>query len=170
MSYVRTKMWSDLEPTKPMPLWVCRNVLHLSPNLISEHRSNLPSLIYRVFYGLGPSDNKYITAWNAARADLIAEWISPPDDDERIIHIPSEPDGDLAYWLAHEVLLYEDLEIETLTGVFDVQEGGYELVPLIKSSYRVLKKIKLQTPILQRWHRSRHIMIRYFLDAVYHEL
>ena len=172
MSYIHNKMWSDLEPTKPVALWVCQNVLHLSPFLISEHRGHLNELVYRVFYGLGASTNKYVTAWNAARADLIVEWIDPPHDDGPIIHIPSEPDGDIAYWLVSEVLLFEDIEIEALTGVDvdDVQEGGYALVPLIKSCYRELKKIKLQTPILQRWHRARHIMIRYYLDAEFHEI
>ncbi len=165
-------MWEDLEPKKPLTLWVAQKVLCLSPGLIAEHRHELPKLIYQVYYGLEASDNKYITKWNAACADLIVEWVTPPVDDVSTIRIPREPYGDLAYWIAHDVLLLEDLELHALTGIpiDDIQHGGYHLIPVIKKCRKILSQIRLQSRVLQNWHKARHVMIRYFLDAEFHEL
>ena len=170
--YVPNKLWGDLEPTNPKALWVATKVLALPPELIEAHRRNLPSLIYQVFFGLGATDNKYVTAFNGARVDLIASLIPPVDDNERAITIASSPEGDISHWLCTHVLLFSDIEISVLCniGVDYLEDPGRDLLPLVKSCYTTLKKIKLQDPVLQRWHRQRHLMIRYYLDAVYHEL
>lgn len=172
MSFVRTKLWTDLCPTKPKTRWVAEKVLNIPPALITKHSKDLASLIYAVYHTIGPSDNKYVTAYNAARCDLVADWVRPPMDDLPPVGIAHEPEGDLSYWLISHVLLFSDNEAAALGGIpiDQVDEPGYEYVPIIKSSYRVLKGIHLQDQVLQHWHRSRHIMIRYFLDAVYHEL
>ena len=170
--FVHNKLWSDLEPTKPMVVWVARNVLALPDELIVKHRRNLPSLIYRVFHGLKPSENSYVTKYNAARADIIAELVNPVDGYERAITIASDPEGDISYWLCSHVLLFSDLEISVLCNISTsfLESPGRDLLSLVKECYKILRKIHLQDPLIQHWHRQRHIMIRYFLDAVYHEI
>jgi len=170
--YVEHKMWSDLEVTSPVDMWVASRLLNIPPELISKYRRTLPSLIYRVFFSLEYNENSYVTAYNGSRADVIAEIIEPVDDDKRIIRIDSEPLGDISYWLASHVLRFSDLEISVMCSVplDNIRDPDRDLLPLIKSCYRILKKEKLSNPLLQHYHRSRHLMIRYYLDAVYHEL
>lgn len=155
-----------------MVLWVARNVLSIPDELIKVHRSNLASLIYRIYYTLGPSENSYVTKYNAARADLIVSLVKPVDEDERAIAIASTPEGDLSYWLASHVLLFSDTELSVLCNISvdHLDNPGRDLIPLVKTAYSTLRKIQLKEPLLQNWHRARHIMIRYFLDAVYHEI
>jgi len=94
------------------------------------------------------------------------------EDDDRTLEIASNPQGDLSYWLMSEVLLFPDLELSALAGIDieDIEDPGYALVPIIKSCRYILRDIKLRDPVIQNWHRSRHVMLRYFLDAVFHEI
>ena len=170
--YHENKVWSDLMPSSSKSLWVASKVLCIPDELIMEHRSNLVSLIWRAYFGIRRSENDYVTKFNAARCDLVAEIIPCVDDDERIIPIGHEPEGDISYWLATHVLRFTDIELCALCNVpmDNVDDPGRDLIPLIKSCYRILRKIKLDDPLLQHWHRSRHLLLRYYLDAVYHEL
>jgi hypothetical protein len=148
-------------------------VLNIPPAILDVH-PDLGSLVWEVYFGLKSHENKYVTKWNAARADLILEYIPMLDevDIERTLEVSSEPQGDVSYWLMSDVLLFPDFEMAALAGIDieDVEDPAYALVPVLKSCYGILHKIKLQDLASQNWHRSRHIMVRYFLDAVYHEL
>lgn len=170
--YIEQRLWSELEVTKPMVLWVASVLLRIPPELIAKHRRRLPSLIYQVYMSFGWHENKYVMTYNAARADLTAKIVPPPVDDEPLIRIDTEPEGDTSYWLASHVLGFKDEEIAVLCGISEdsLQDPKRDILPLLKSAYRILKKIKLKDPDVQQWHRSRHIMLRYFLDAEYHEI
>jgi hypothetical protein len=172
MSYLENKIWSDLIPSSSHQLWIASVVLGIPDELIEVHRKDLVNLIWRVYFGLGRSENDYVTKFNAARCDLIADTIRTTDGDDRIIPIAYEPEGDISYWLASHVLRFTDQELAALCDISieDVDDPGRALIPVVKSCYRKLRKIKLDDPVLQNWHRSRHLLIRYFLDAVYHEL
>lgn len=172
MSYVINKLVTDLCPTKPRARWVAEKVLNIPPALIASHSRNLGLLVYKVYFSIKPTDNKYVTAYNSARCDLIAELIPTVYDKIEPISIAYEPEGNLQYWLASTVLLFSDEELVALCGIHpdNVDEPTYEYIPLLRSSYRFLRKLKLQDPALQGWHRARHVMLRYFLDAVYHEI
>lgn len=168
-SYVETKIWRELTISDPVEFWVLRKLLRASTGIIDY--ANPRETIYRIYHGLGPSNNPYLTKYNAARGDLIVQLIPYPDKvDERIIPIEHEPSDDISYWLATHVLGYSDDELKALCSPFDPDDIRRELIPLIKLTYRRLRVVKLKDPYLQNFHRARHLMIRYYLDAVYHEI
>jgi hypothetical protein len=171
--YVENFIWQDLEITKPRTLWVAERLLRIPPELIAKHRRGLPSLIYRVFFSLEAHENEYITKYNAARADLVVNLINYGDTTGPAIHIDSEPSEDISYWLCSHVLGFTDMEIAVLCNIdIDaIHQPGRDLLPLVKSAYVHLKLIKFrQDPLMQHFHRSRHLMIKHYLDVVYHEL
>lgn len=175
MSYIVNKLHTDLVPEPSIIRWIAEKVLVIPPALITRYKGDLLGLIYRVFYSLGPSENKYITTLNGAKADLIVAKIRAPFivfDDQPIHLFSTEPSGDLPYWILNQLLLFSDYEISVLCGIpqDEVEVSTYELIPLIKACYRILRRIKLSDPDYQAWHRARHILVRYFLDAEFHEL
>lgn len=172
MSYLERHLWDDLDVTSPKHLWVAECLLRIPSELIEVHRKNLNSLIYKVYFSMGSHENSYVTKYNAARCDLITKLIVPPQENEGIVRIATEPEGDSSYWLCTHVLGFTDIELSVLCDidVDQLEQPMAALLPLLKRCYRLLQRVKLNDPLMQHYHRSRHLMIRYYLDAEYHEI
>lgn len=168
--FIEARIVDELWMGDDKEMWVASKVLRIPPVLIEMNLDNMRQLIYRAYDSLGPHEDKYIEEFNMARAELVSTIIDPPDQiDKRIIAIETEPTDDISWWLATHVLGYTPEELQVLCGKFDEDNIERELIPLIKENYKILRKIHMSDPVLQRWHRYRHVMINYFLDAIYHD-
>lgn len=176
--YIIHKIWDEIEPRKPTALWVLLTILRVPETVVMDHlqgRSDIQRLIelvFRYYNSLDRVGQKYIDAYNSARADLIASILTPPSDVGATLEVETQPSGDPSYWLASHVLGFSNKELTVLLGISHetLKEPGRSIVPLLLVAFKVLQKMKLGDELLQAYNRSRYLLLKYYLDAVYHEL
>lgn len=115
-------------------------------------------------------EGRALNRWNAARADLIAAWVDPPDDVIDPIPVQLEPTGikPVSYWLLSYVLGYSDEVIEMCKNDKFGNGPEFESTPLIRDSAKVLKDLITIDEALTTYHRARYRLIRDYLDAYFH--
>lgn len=190
--YVHRHIIQDAAPEGVQTLWILRSVLRVTPTEEPLKRPDgsisfvpTPSYVeqvYEGFHALRPIPStvrmddeakSYLDKWNSARADLIAEMIPPPSNlPSQIREVSLYPEGDVSYWLAATLLGYTDREIGTFCGIKqdELSTPYRKIMPLLKMSYRELKRVQVGDPLLHAYTRTRHLLMRYYLDAVYHEI
>lgn len=167
-SFIDAKIIEELSPTEPVNLWVARTLLRIPETIVSE-ADNINVLVYQAYDSLRAHENQYISNYNAARSELVTTLLPlQAKHEKRVLAIQYEPIDDPSYWLATHVLGYTERELTLICGEFDHDDIGNTLIPLIYKTYKSLKILKLDDPLWQYYHRSKHLMIRYYLDAVYH--
>ncbi len=175
-AYVINKIFSELEPSEPKGQWILSTLFRVPQEIINTltgyKKSNLPIQVYRYFAHLQITGDKYIDKYQSAKADLIASMIDPPAEDPGEVEYALTPPGDPSYWLCSYVLGFTDEEMTVLCGIPEehLQDPRRELVPILKIAMDCLKTVKLEDAVLTEYHRSRYLLLRYYLDAYYHEL
>jgi len=168
--YLHSHIWKEIAPEADQTLWVAQKVLRLPFEQANE------SGIYGAlasFYRLG---KKELDRYNSSRSDLIAYMIDPPADDPELISIPLEPSSDPSLWLCSHLLGLSDTETSLLatgsqlTPAELVEMQPRVLVPILVNAQKILKGLKFKEELLTIYHRERYLLLRYYLDAVYHEI
>lgn len=178
--YVEQKLWFEIAPHEDdcLELWLVRYVLRISDmrRSVTGHTGRhqdtrieqLIDLLYSAQWDV--VGHKELDSYNSARADLIAAKVDPPAGDPGKLYVELEPKKqDPSYWLATYVLGFTPHEIRCLCNITDVEQPARGIVPLLNAAAKILKGVKLKDKDLQAYHRSRYILLRYYLDAVYHE-
>lgn len=161
-------IWEELEPTSPHSSWLLKKVLRVEPPDTEPERIQL---LYQYYHGLGPVDHRGIDRYNAARADLIAALVNPPDEVGPSISPSLYPvEQDISYWLCSHLLGLSDREIAVLAGIDQgtIEEPGIALLQILISAFRIMRSIRLKDEVLHYYHRARYRLLRYYLDAHYH--
>jgi hypothetical protein len=172
--YVEQKLWHEIAPEdkEPPELWVARYVLRLdvTENITTRR---LRSYIYSAYHSIRQVDSPELNHYNSARADLVAEIITPPEEEPRgKMQVDLEPSGDPSYWLATYVLGFSEHEISVLCNVDrdSLQDPDRAILPLLKAAIKVLKGLEFKgKDYLTAYHRARYLLVRYYLDAHYYE-
>lgn len=185
-NYVTNKLWSELEPTSPRAEWVLRTMFRFESSEIFEAKEldgGIENAVYLCqakldrFYD-GETDHKYLNAWNSARADLIPQLVKLPFACPvyNVGGVQIEPPVGIAYWLATYLLGFNSKELK----VFCPDLSG-DLIPLLVCCYRQMAKmpplkqqkeegLELDKYLLFHYHRTRYLLLKYYLDAVYHAI
>jgi hypothetical protein len=143
---------------------------------------NLAEIVYWLQPNLGPVEDdpaaKYLNSWNSARSDLVCKIVPLPRNWSTTLMPHQElfgkdwlmlkPKGDISYWLATYLLGFDDKELEVLCP--DARSDEPQLLSLLVSCYRRLKEVRIKNLDLYTYHRSRYLLLRYYLDAVYHAI
>lgn len=167
--YIQNHVRQRLRPPdnqELIELWILDNVLALepSPQILPAQQ------IYGAYTSFGHlSNNKYLNAWNSARADLIADLVPIPILIPSDITLSMEPDGDTSLWLCRTVLRFTDDELLQLA-IVDLANPRRALLPVLHDSCRVLKEPPGSSILINHYHRTRYLLIRYYIDAQYHDL
>lgn len=167
--YVLTKL---LKYAAPLPgkevEWVSRHVLRLpvaEPDSID---------IYIHYHQMRMQGHKYLDSWNSARRDLIASLIDPPNlhgyKNRLVWKLPIKPPSrEPGLWLARYVLGFTEKECRVLCRVTDLAHPT-ACVPLLKSAQRELRGMRIEDETLAAYHRSRSLLVRFYLDAHFHAI
>jgi hypothetical protein len=127
-------------------------------------------------------DAKYLNPWNAARSDLIVdliplpyEWTHEPEPYEEQFtraHLQLQPRGDISLWLATYIFGFDREELRALIPGLVIDEGdmGIQLIRLLVSCFRRMNEVRLNSEILNHYHRTRYLLLKYYLDADYHAI
>lgn len=192
--YVRNKLWLGIEPRQPLDLWILTEVFRIDERLISEMRQwvSMREVVYflqtslDVLEGDDPA-NKYLNAWNSARSDLVADLVTPPPTmDELTLNsvnpLPLGPqDIEPALWMLVYLYGFKDREISVMCPEYRWDPLSVRaLMPLLKCINRRLQEMPIiredfqakdeHQQLLFHYHRTKYLLLRYYLDAVYHEL
>jgi len=185
--YVEKHLWNDMGPEQDAPrprmIWLLGSLLRTyhPKSLAMAKQITDSALVLRIYscYNyiepVEPTENEgehlALNKYNAARCDLIAEWVDPPAECGTRA-IPYEPPGDVSHWLATHVLGYTDHHLIVLCNCLpsELENPGRKLLPIIKSSMKQLKGLEFRSNELTVYHRTRYRLLRYYLDAVYHEI
>lgn len=163
-----------------------KHVLNLSQNetkaliLLGGNSAESHSrIIYGCYARFDLTRDKWIDKYNSARADLIAHLIDPPKKDPYTVpYDPSIP-GDPTYWFVTRAFGFTHEELEKLCPGFwtfqDTISMEYRtFIPLLKYMYRTWQKspikYRIEDEYLSAFYNARHSLLRYYLDAVYHEI
>lgn len=164
--YVEQKLWHDAAPNEGTDVdrWLVKNLLRIELPCSSSWKDTLYAAQFERI------EHKELDSYNSSRADLIAAWVDPPKEDPGKLKIDLEPKHvDPSYWLASYVLGFSDHEIKCLCNVSDPTTPARALLPLLGAAVRTMKEVKVKDETLQAYHRARYILLRYYLDATYHE-
>lgn len=188
--FIERTLWDRIKPGKRPPLWIGTKVLLLDHDLLVEHyrRGSIRELVYGAYHSIsftetehnppsvvdpGTEEQWYLNNWNSSRQDMTAEYVQPPHQDAQLVdvQVDTKPGGDLSLWLCHRLLGFtmQELSFMTLTEV-DLQEPRRGLVPILKGAHETLRRMRIRDPLVNAWNRQRYLLVRYYLDAIYHEL
>ena len=123
-------------------------------------------------HSIGPTGNDYLDRYNSYRVDLVADLIDPPDTDLDIaVQVDYYPTGDLAYWIATHLLGLNDCELVQVGGVplARLRQPNREILVFLRRIYGILQReIKPNHVVVGPWNHQRYLLIKYYLDFVYH--
>lgn len=175
-AYVINKILSELEPEDPVGQWILEKLFRVPQpviNTLTDYKAeNLPAQVYRYYNHLQPVGQDYLDKYHSARADLIASLVDPPAEIPGEVEFSLEPPGDPSLWLCSHVLGFTDRELSVLCRIPEtlLEEPQLLLTPILSISLTTLKGLKLHSTLLTHYHRTRYLLIRYYMDAHYHLL
>lgn len=165
IGYVTQKLWSCAAPTDGKELeWICHQVLRINDISVET--------VYLHYQRLRPIGHPYLDRWNAARADVVAHYIDPPFEQQ--IGLTKQrtqlwPPRKPGRWLAQYLLGFTDKECSVLCATSDLDEP-LAMLPLLLSAYGVLRHLLPEHELLSHYHRTRYLLLRYYLDARFHAI
>lgn len=190
--YIKYKIWHQIEPTLPVEDWIISNVLRIDATQLVPIQKMVPLtledkrvIIYQLQAFLRPTrgvfrgDKKYLDSWNSIRSDLIAEKVSLPQANMpplfRAEDLEIKPHGDISLWLAQNLFCFDEKELRVFVPELNLSEPehGRLLMPLLTSVFRRMEdvsKMKMKDELLQYYHRTRYLLLKFYLDAVYHQI
>ena len=176
-AFVINKMLSEIEPVEPYGQWVLETMFRVPQPVINtltdSKPENLPAQVYRYYAHLQPvEDNKYLSRLHAARADLIASLVDPPATVPGEVAFDLSPPGDPSYWLCTHILGFTDRELSVLCKIPETRLSAPSriILPVLLVALDVLRGLDTHRELLTHYHRTRYLLIRFYLDAYYHAL
>ena len=116
--------------------------------------------------------HKYLDRFHSARADLIASLLDPPESIPGEVEFDLEPPGDPSYWLCTQILGFTDRELSILCKIPEPRLSAplRAILPVLLVALDVLRGLDTHKELLTHYHRTRYLLIRFYLDAYYHAL
>ncbi len=174
--FVINKILSELEPEKPFGQWILEvmfRVPQAAINILTNYEiRNLPVQVYRYYAHLQPVGHEYLDRYHSAQADLIASLLDPPEDHAGKVEFELEPPGDPSLWLCTQILGFTNYELAVISRIPEPQLETPQrmLLPILMVALDTLRGLETQEELLTHYHRTRYLLIKFYMDAYYHAL
>jgi hypothetical protein len=175
--FVINKILSEIEPEDPVGQWILETLFRVPQaviNTLTDYKTKaLPAQAYRYYAHLQPVGHEYIDRFNSARADLIASILDPPEEISGEIEFDLEPPGDPSHWLCTQILGFTGYDLSVLCRIPPAafsKDMGRLLLPVLKIALDTLRGLETHEELLTHYHRTRYRLIKFYMDAYYHEL
>ena len=175
-AYVINKILSEIEPEEPVGQWILETLFRVPQpviNTLTDFKAeNLPTQVYRYYAHLQPVGHEYLDRFHSARADLIASILDPPESIPGKVEFDLEPPGDPSHWLCTQILGFTDYDLSILCRIPELQLETPQrmLLPMLLVALDTLRGLETHEELLTHYHRTRYRLIKFYMDAYYHEL
>lgn len=175
-TYVINKIMSEIEPEEPVGQWILEVMFRVPQvviNTLTDFKTeNLPAQVYRYYAHLHLVGHKYLDRFHSARADLIASLLDPPEDAPGEIEFDLQPPGEPSYWLSTHILGLTDRELSILCKIPEPKLCAPQrgILPVLLVALDTLRGLDTHDDLLTSYHRTRYLLIKFYLDAYYHAL